>query len=101
MQNVISLEYHAPYSWNSGLEEDIVKCSQVCMPQLPGLFLVCKVFRTGEYSAESLKGEFGDSINSELAERPVLGLGKFIQKESARKVTMGIIVVLMNFSCQW
>ena len=61
--------------------------------QLPELFLVRKVFRTGEYSAESLKGEFGVSINSELTERPVLGLGKFIQKEGARKVTMGIIVV--------
>ena len=43
-------------------------------PRLPGLFLVCKVFRTREYSAKYLKGEFGACINSDLAERPVLGL---------------------------
>jgi len=101
MQNVISLEYYAPYSCNSGLELDIVQCSQVCMPPIAWIVSSSQSFRTGEYSAESPKGEFGVSINSEFAERPVLGLGKFIQKEGARNVTMGIIVVLMNFSRQW
>ena len=43
-------------------------------PQLPGLLLVCKVFRTGEHTVKSPKGEFGASIHSKLAERPVLGL---------------------------
>ena len=101
MQNVISLDimHHtfATQDWKTLL----FNAAKFACLQLPGLFLVCKVLVTGEYSTESLKGEFGVSINSELAERPVLGLGKFIQKEGARKVTMGIIVVLMNFSCKW
>ena len=66
---------------------------------MDGLDVVCPLH------SQHLSDMAWQSMNPSLLERSFFGLwmtleGKFIQKEGARKVTIGIIVFLMRFSWQ-